>query len=398
MKLNYKAIRKTGGIVRGVIEAKDIMDAARYLRNRNFLPITVAPVNETLLNLPFLYKTKGSDVIFFTRQLSSMLASGLTIMQALSILKDQIQNQAMSDIVREIIVDIEEGGSLSASISRYPKTFSGVYVSIIKASETAGLLDKALERLAENLEKQQRLKNTIKSALLYPIVVVIGMIIVVFIMMVFVIPQLNNLYKGLNVELPLPTKIIIALSSFFVTFWPFIFGFAALLLFMYLRWRRTENGRLIIDNLILKIPIFGKIIKDTIISEFSRTLGLLIGAGTLVVESLNQSSDTTGNIHYKNAILGVSKRVERGITMGDAMGIYTLFPSMLVEMVRIGEKTGKVDESLLRVSEYYEREVDYRVKNLTSLLEPIIIVALGIGVAFLIISIITPIYKLTSAL
>lgn len=398
MKLNYKAVTKTGGIVRGVIEAKDIKEAARYLRSRNFLPISISPISETLLSLPFFYKTKTGDLIFFTRQLSSMLISGLTLMQALNVLKDQIPNQAMSDIVREVIVDVEEGRSLSMAISKYPKTFSGIYVSIIKASESAGLLDKALSRLADNLEKQQRLKSTIKSALMYPIIIVIGMAVVVFIMMVFVIPQLNNLYKGLNVELPLPTKIIIGISSFFVTFWPFIFGFIILLIFLYLRWHRTENGKLVLDNLILKVPIFGKIIKDTIITEFSRTLGLLIGAGTLVVESLNQTSNTTGNIHYKNAIVGVSKRVERGISVGDAMSVYTLFPPMLVEMVRIGEKTGKVDESLLRVSEYYEREVDYRVKNLTTLLEPVIIVALGIGVAFLIISIITPIYKLTSAL
>src|SRR3989344_4101043 len=304
----------------------------------------------------------------------------------------------MTEIVRGVITEVEDGKSFSIAISKYPNAFSSVYISLIKAAETSGLLDKVLLRLSENLEKREKLKGTIKSALMYPIIIIMGMMGIVVLMMVFVIPQLAVLYTSLNIELPLPTKIVVGFSGFLTTFWPLVLGFTLLAAFVYRRWHEAESGQLIIDNAILKLPIFGKLISQTILTEFTRTLGLLIGAGTLVVESLKETSDITGNIHYKNAIVGVSKRVERGITIGDALGSYPLFPPMLTQMVKIGEQTGKLDESLLRVSEYYEREVDQTVKNLTTAMEPIIMVMMGIGVAFLIISVITPIYKLTSSL
>lgn len=399
MKLNYKAATKDGKIIKGIVEAKDIKEAAIYLRGRGFLPINIRSRDEKniLSSLPFLNKVKSSDIVFFTRQLSSMLVAGLTLMQALSILKDQMQNPAMADVVRGIITEVEDGKSFSIAISKYQNIFTPIYISLIKASETSGLLDKVLLRLSETLEKQEKLKSTIKSALMYPIIVIIGMVGVMFIMMIFVIPQLTSLYTSLNIDLPLSTKIVVGISNFTITFWPLMIGGVVLFIFLYKRWHKTESGQLIIDDLMLRLPIFGKLAKLTVLTEFTRTLGLLIGAGTLVVESLKETSDIAGNIHYKNAIIGVSKRVERGITTGDALSAYPLFPPMLTQMVKIGEQTGKLDESLTRVSEYYEREVDQTVKNLTTAMEPIIMVFLGVGVAFIIISVITPIYKLTSA-
>lgn len=399
MKLNYKAVTEDGKIVRGVIEAKDVAGAAIYLRNRGFLPIKISKRDEkgVLKYIPFLNRTKSSDVVFFTRQLSSMLSSGLTIMQALNILKEQIQSPVMAEIVRGIILEIEEGKSFSEAISKYPNVFSPIYISLIKASETSGLLDKIMLRLSENLEKNEKLKSTVKSALMYPVIVLIAMTAVMIIMMFFVMPQLLSLYESLNIELPITTKIVMGISNFIMTFWPFVIGGVVLLGFLFKRWHKTETGQLLVDSIILRLPVFGKLIKQTVLTEFTRTFGLLVGAGTLVVEALRQSSNVAGNIHYKNAIIGVSKRVERGITIGDALSAYPLFPPMVVEMVKIGEQTGKLDESLSRVSEYYEREVDQTVKTLTTAMEPIMMVVLGIGVAFLIISVITPIYKLTSA-
>jgi type IV pilus assembly protein PilC len=286
----------------------------------------------------------------------------------------------------------------STTLQKHPEIFPPIYVALIKSSESSGLLDKVLLRLAENLEKQDKLQKTIRSALMYPFIVIIVMILVVIVMMLFVLPQLTELYKNINITLPLSTKIILAISDFFGKIWYLGIIVIAVCVYLFRRWYRDEVGRKIIDGLVLRVPIFGKLIKNTMLAEFTRTLGLLIGAGTLVVDSLLKSSEVVGNVLYKEAIILVSKRVEKGITMGDAMNATTLFPPMVVEMVKIGEQTGKLDESLLRSSEYFEREVDQLVKNLTTLMEPIIIVFLAVGVGFLIFSIITPIYGLISSI
>ncbi|MDO8620786.1 MAG: type II secretion system F family protein [Candidatus Levybacteria bacterium] len=401
MRLLYQAVTREGKKVRGVINANDTNEATAYLRSKNFIPISISKESKSkfLDALPmFSQKITASDLVIFTRQLSSMLTAGLTLIKSLEILKEQLEKEAMIEIVDNIITDIEEGSTFSSAIAKYPQVFSSIYVSLIKASETSGLLDRSLLRLADNLEKQQKLKGTIRSALMYPIIVIILMVVVVAIMMVFVIPQLSVLYNDLNIPLPLPTQIIVSLSNFVIIFWPVILAAIVLSVFFYKRWHKTENGQLIIDNLLLKLPVFGVLIRKTILVEFSRTLGLMIGTGSLVVESLIKTSDISGNIHYKNAILDVARRVEKGVTVGDAMAAYTLFPPVLVQLVKIGEQTGKLDETLIRASEYFEGEVNETVKALTTALEPFIMVVLGIGVAFLIISVITPIYSLTSSI
>lgn len=389
-----------GKMVQGLIDANDVSTAASYLRTRGMFPISVAPkkIGGVFGVLSFGSKVSSTDVIFFTRQLSSMLASGLTLMQGLNILKAQVQKPELFAMLDTMIRDIEDGKSFSQAIQKYPLIFSPIYISLIKTAESSGLLDKVLLRLADNLEKQQKLGGTIKSALMYPAIVITGMIGIVIIMMIFVIPQLSTLYDNLGVTLPLPTLIIVGLSNFVINFWPVVIGFTVFSIFAYKRWRQSEAGKLIMDSLVLKIPVFGKLNNEVILTEFTRTLGLLVGSGTLVVDAFTQASGVTGNILYKNAIAGVSRRVEKGVTIGDAMQAYSLFPQIVVQMVKIGEETGKLDESLLKVSEYYEREVDQSVKTLTTAMEPIIMVVLGIGVAFLIISIITPIYNLTSAI
>lgn len=400
MKLRYKASTQDGRIVQGIIDAKDENEAAGYLRSKELLPIQIKKQAESFLlrYLPFLNKVGTNDVILFTRQLSSMLTSGLTLMRGLQIYKDQLQNQQMIEIVSGIIADIEEGKSLSSAVAKYPEVFSPIYISLIKAGESSGLLDKVLLRLANNMEKQQKLRSTVKGALLYPAIVVILMILVIFIMMIFVIPQLSALYTNLNVPLPLPTRIVVGASSFIGTFWPLVLVLIFGLIYFFRRWKRTLEGQLILDDFILKLPIFGKLIKQTILSEFSRTFGLLVGTGTLVVESLLETADTTGNIHFKNAIKGVAKQVEKGVSIGDSMSAYPLFPPMLIQLIKVGEQTGKVDETLVKASEYFEDEVNQQVRTLTTALEPFIMIVLGIGVAFLIISVITPIYSLISNL
>jgi len=401
MKLYYKAVTNKGKSIDGLIDAQDSSEAAAYLRSKGLTPIKIIKREKSKLEniLPFIgNKVKASDIVTFTRHLSAMLASGITLLRSLEILKNQVGNSALAEIIDSIIKDIQEGASFSRAIVKYPWVFSPVYVALIEASEGSGLLDKAFLRLADTLEKQQKLKSTVKSALTYPAIVVAMMIIVIFVMMIFVIPQISTLYQSLNVSLPLPTLILIQISNFFVSFWLIPVLFLAIAGFAYRRWYRTVEGRLTIDSIILKIPIFGNLIKKTILAEFSRTLGMLLGSGTLVVEALEKVSNITGNIHYKNAIVDIGKKVEKGVSIGDSMSLYYLFPQNLVELVKIGEQTGKLDETLVKASEYFENEVDSSVKTLSTAMEPIILIVLGVGVAFMVISILTPIYQITSSI
>lgn len=399
MRLRYKAATKEGKLSQGLLDAKDIQEAAVYLRAKGLMPIQIVRIdNQILTQIPFLNKVKTTELVLFTRQMSSMLSSGLTLMKSLEILREQVTNITMQEIITSIINDVQEGKTFSQAIAKHPKLFTTIYISIIKAGEASGLLDKVLARLADNLEKQAKLKSTIRGALMYPVIVIILMLVVMFIMMIFVIPQLTVLYENLNVPLPLPTQILIGLSSFISLFWPVIIGLFVAFGYFLRRWSNTLSGRLIIDDFVLKLPVFGKLIKQTILAEFSRTFGLLVGTGTLVVEALNETAETAGNIHYKNAIIGIGNQVEKGVTVGTAMSSSLLFPPLLIQLTKIGEQTGKLDETLQKASEYFEREVDQMVKTLTTAMEPFIMIVLGVGVAFLIISVITPIYSLMSSI
>ncbi|HVZ58958.1 MAG TPA: type II secretion system F family protein [Patescibacteria group bacterium] len=397
MKLLYRAVNEQGKTVHGLVEAKDASEAAVFLRKQGLFPIAISEFKQkaSLMSL-FKRKSASTDIVFFTRQLSSMLTAGLTLMQALNILKGQIQSPLMIEVVNGLISSIEEGKSFSLAIQKYPQVFSPIYVSLIQAAEGAGLLDKILLRLADNLEKQQKLKSMIRSAMMYPIIVVTLMVAVMAVMMIFVIPQLTALYNNLDVPLPLPTRIVIGISKFMGTFWPVIIVGVFGGLSYFRKWKKTPRGQKIVDAIVLKSPIFGKLTSQSIMVEFSRTFGLLVGTGSLVVESLNQSSDVVGNVYYRQAIREVGKKVEKGISIGDAMLADPLFPSIIVEMVKIGEQTGKLDESLMKVSEYFEREVEQTIKTLTTAMEPFIMIILAVGVGFLILSIITPIYNLIS--
>lgn len=399
MRLRYKAATKDGKVTTGLLEAKDITSAASYLRSKELLPISITEVENKLTSyIPFLNRVKTQDLIIFTRQMSSMLSSGLTLLRALEILKDQIESPSMSEVVNSLINDVSEGRTFAQAMEKHPKVFSPIYVSIIQAGESSGLLDKVLLRLADNLEKEAKLKATIRSALMYPVIVIVLMIVVMIVMMVFVIPQLTVLYTNLNIELPLPTQILLAVSQGFTVLWPVILIGVGLGIVGYKKWVATMGGRLVVDNLVLKAPIFGELIRKTILAEFSRTFGLLVGTGTLVVEALNETANIAGNVHYKNAILAIGNQVEKGVSVGQSMSYSPLFPQILVQLVKIGEQTGKMDENLQKASEYFEREVDQTVKTLTTAMEPFIMVVLGIGVAFLIISVITPIYSLISSI
>lgn len=399
MKLFYIAVTTDGKKVRGFIEANDTGKAAVYLREHNMHPIRIEQQQtmDMAAVSQFFNKVSNKDLIFFTKQISSMLSSGLTLSQALVILKNQTKKKTLITIIDNIIMNIEEGKSLSQSLSFYPGTFSPIYLSLVKAGETTGLLDKVMARLADNLEKSDKLKSQIRSALLYPVIVITLMFFVTIIMMIFVIPQLSTLYESLNITLPFATQIIVIASDLVVNYLFYVVLVFAFFVYYFIKWKNSEKGKTAVDKFILKVPIFNKLISQSVMVEFARTFGLLVGTGAVVIESLEKSAEVTGNMVYRKAVLQVAERVEQGIAVGDAMSLSEVFPPILVEMVRIGEQTGKMDQSLINVSEYFEREVEQSVKNLTTALEPIIMVILALGVGFLLVAIITPIYKLISS-
>lgn len=400
MKFYYRAVTQDGKVIRGLVEARDKKEVGFYLRGQKMTPIVISEEAKFSASrfLNFLRQPSGNDVVFFTRQISSMLTSGFTLMQALVVMKNQIKNPAMEDVLVGIIAKVQDGGSFSSALEKYPRLFSPIYISLMRAAESSGLLDKVLLRLSENLEKQAKLRSAIKGALVYPAIVIFLMFVVVMIMMVFAIPQLSEFYKSMGVNLPLSTQLIVNVSNFMVNFWWLIILGSFLAVYLFRRWYRQEVGRHVVDLFVLKIPLVGKLVSESLMVEFSRTLGLLVGTGSLVVDSLLKSADVVDNVVYRREIVLVAKRVEKGISIGDAMEAGSVFPSILVQMVKIGEQTGKIDDSLIRVAEYFEREVEQTMKAITTAIEPILMVILGLGVGFLIFAVITPIYRVISSI
>lgn len=400
MKLYYIAVGSNGKRVKGLIEAADASRAAAYLREHSLFPIRIEERNPQIVALTkaFSLKMSNKDLVFFTRQISSMLSSGLTLTQSLSILKNQTHKAAVINVVDGIISAIEEGKNFSAALAQFSIVFSPVYIALVRAGESSGVLDKVMNRLADNLEKQYNLKAKIRGALIYPAILFVLMIVVVIVMVTFVIPQLNNLYQSLNIPLPFITQFMVSVSNLIINYFLFFISVFIIGFFYFNKWRKTGKGKYYFDSFLLRIPVFGKLIYESTMSEFARTFGMLAGTGALIIDSLKKSADAVNNKVYQNAIIEVADSVEQGVSIGDAMAAHIIFPSILIEMVKVGEQTGKLDDSLTRVADYYEREVEQSVKTLTTAMEPIILIALAIGVVFIVLSVIVPIYRLITSI
>ncbi len=399
-QFNYKAKSRDGASREGIVEGVDQKQASKILRERGLIVLAIKATDEGF-SLERIFgkfqKVAESDITNFTRQLSTMITAGLPLTEAITILKAQTKSKQFTIVQEALLRDIEGGGSFADSLAKHPKTFTKIYISLVRAGEASGLLDTILDRLAENLEKDREFKAKTKGALIYPVIVIIAITVVMFIMMIFVIPRLTGMYKDMGVELPAPTRILIATSNFFVEFWWLMILSMAGAFFFYKRYSATDIGAKQIDELTYRIPIFGRIKRESALTEFSRTLGLLIGAGIPIIEALNIVSESVGNRVYYDAIKQAAKDVEHGNPLSVPISKNDNFPPILSQMIKVGEETGKLDEVLLKISKYFESEVENLIKNLTTALEPFILILLGVGVAFLVLSIILPIYKLTSS-
>lgn len=398
---NYQARDLQGIDHKGTIETSDPFRAARILSKKG-LVVTSIKENKQSEGLKvfdkFFNRVSFTDLVVATRQLATMIESGLVLSEALDILEEQQSSPVFKKVLGEVSRDVKSGLDLASSLKKHPDVFPPLYSNLVKAGEQAGNLDVVLVQMASNLEKDREFRSKVRGALIYPAMIMLMMVVVVGIMMFFVIPRLTGLYSQSNIELPLPTKILIGTSNFFITFWWAILIFMVITPILFQKWVATPSGKLAFDRILLKTPLVGKIIKGTTLTNFTRTFGLLTTAGVPILESLSIIRDVIGNAVYKNALEQTYAGVERGLTFSAQLEAVGVFPKIIPQMFRVGEETGKVDKVAFKMADYFESEVDNLVKNLSVIIEPVILMVLGIGVGFLVLSIILPIYKLTTSI
>lgn len=398
MEFLYKAKDIQGTDHTGSIESSDLHTATAILRKKGLIVISLKskePAANKFLS-KFLNRVSFTDLVIVTRQLATMISSGLSLSDAIDILEEQQTNKTLKKSLEEISQDIKGGLSLAHALGKHPNVFPHLYVNLIKSGEASGKLDKVLLQMADGLEKDREFQSRVKGAMIYPAVVLSMMVVVVIIMMIFVIPKLISLYSQSTIELPLPTRILITTSNLFVNFWWLGLIIIVITIVAINRWNKTPEGNLFIGRLILKTPLVGKIITSVTLTNFSRTFGLLTSAGIPLLESIGIVSDLTDNPVFKKALKESYAGVEKGLAFSSLLPS-NVFPKIVGQMIKVGEETGKVDEIFFKLAEYFESESDHMVKNLTVAIEPIVLIILGIGVGFLVISIILPIYKLTTS-
>ncbi|MFZ1721324.1 MAG: type II secretion system F family protein [Microgenomates group bacterium] len=394
----YTAKNKFSETVKGKVEAQTIDQAASLLTSRELLVITLSPLVEDSFQFfkAKFFGIKIDDIVNFTRQLSTMITAGLPLSSALAILVQQGKPE-MTKMVSGLLEEVEGGSSFAKALDKQKIYFSRIYIQLVFAGEAGGVLDNILERLAENMEKQKEFRAKTKGALIYPVIVIVAMLVVGAIMMIFVIPKLTEMYRDFGADLPLATRALIAISDFMVRAWWFVLLVIVGGIIGFRRWYKTKPGQLAIDKFIMKIPVFGILTQKVILTEFTRTLSLLLGAGISLLQALQIVTDGVDNIIYREALQKATDQVEKGVSLSQALSHYDdIFPPILHQMIKVGEETGKLDSVLKKLSEYFESETEHAVKNMTTAIEPIIMVVLGIGVGAMVIAIIMPIYNLTS--
>lgn len=400
MIFTYTAKDTSGKTKAGFVEAATTDQAAEILRNRNLVPTEIREKKVSSLSL-LLKQLRGisdEEKTIFTRQLAIMVNAGLPLARALEILTVQARNPRFREILSSSLRDVQAGASLSSSLEKQAGVFSPVFLSLVRAGEASGALDKILLRLADNQEKRREFISSTRGALIYPAIVVVGMVAVFVMMMTFVIPKLTAMYKDLGANLPLPTKILMGISDLFTNFWWLLLLLTVATAFGAWRFAQTSTGRYLWARTLLRLPIVGQISSQSQLAEMTRTLGLLVGSGIPILTGLDIAKGALGNVLYREALERATVSVEKGSPLSTVLKNDPLFPSSLGQMVEVGEETGKVDEVLFKTSHFFESEVDQAVKNMTTALEPLIMVLLGIMVGFLILAVILPIYSLTSQL
>jgi type IV pilus assembly protein PilC len=338
---------------------------------------------------------KQKDIAIFTRQLATMMKAGVPLLQSFDIVARGSTNARMTKLLNDIRSDVETGTSLSSAFRKHPLHFDALYCNLVEAGETGGILEALLDRLAIYQEKTMAIKSKIKSALMYPTAVIVTAFVVLTVIMIFVIPAFEDVFKSFGGELPLPTQMVIAMSKFFVKWWWLIFGLLGFGgYFFFESWKRSEKMQMTMDRILLKVPIFGDLINKSVIARWTRTLSTMFAAGVPLVEALDSVGGASGNAVYAQATEKIQKDVSTGAALTTSMTTTGVFPTMVLQMAAIGEESGSLDHMLAKAAEFYEDEVDEMVKGLSSLMEPFIIVILGVLIGGIVVSMYLPIFKL----
>jgi len=397
---NYRAINNKGESVKGVISAESVKIASDRLRKDG---IYLSSINEatgtsrSLIGLPWS-GVSNSELAVTTRQFSTLISSGLPLETSLLALYEQAGDQKLKEILSQVRTRVSEGSSLHSALAQHKNVFSDLYVSMVRAGEASGTLDVVLDRLADFLEKQQELTSKIRGAMVYPaIMFVVGLGVLIF-MMTFVIPKVANIFEASNKALPLITVILIGVSDFLRENFALLLVFLAVLFFFVRRYIKTPSGKKNYDRFSLKIPVFGKMSSKVIISRFTRTLATLLSSGIPLLDSIGVSESVLGNSLYIESIKDVRVKVAEGATFGGCLGQTGIFPPLVVRMVSVGEDAGKVEVMLSKVADMYDTEVDGMLSTLTSLLEPLMILIMGVVMGFIVFAILLPVLNLTSVI
>jgi type IV pilus assembly protein PilC len=391
---SWKGKNRIGEMQEGVIVA-ETRDAAAAMLRRNGIQV-IGVKNQAAASTKSLGKIKPKDLAIFTRQFSVMIDAGLPLVQCLEILGAQQADKGFRKIIDAVRRDVEQGATLQAALSKHPKGFNDLYVNMVGAGEAGGILDVILQRLSQYIEKAVKLTAKVKSAMTYPITVIVIAISVVVIIMVKVIPVFSQMYEGLGSRLPTPTLMCMALSGVIINYWYWVIGAIAIIWMGTQQYYKTNSGKLQIDTLILKIPVLGDMLLKVGTARFCRTLGTLTSSGVPILEGMEITARTAGNQVLHNAIISAKTAVEQGRNISTPLAETKVFPPMVVQMVGVGEATGALDAMLSKVADFYEDEVDNAVAALTSLMEPIMIAILGVIIGFIVVAMYLPIFNLAN--
>ncbi len=383
-----------GEILHGELSASSKEEVQTHLRRQRIMPTDISVKPKPLFS-SFGGRVKDKDLVIFTRQFATMIVAGLPLVQALDILSKQTENATFAKNITDIKSDVEGGSTFADALRKFPRVFSDLYANMVAAGESGGILDTILVRLATYIEKSQKLKRKVKGAMVYPSVVICVAIMVIVIIMVFVVPTFGKMFTQLGGTLPMPTQLIINISNFLAGIGGLIIlaGVIGFIIFI-IQFRRTETGKIFTDRILLRMPIFGILFKKVAVAKFTRTLGTLISSGVPILEGLNITAKTAGNKIIEKAVLDVRRGVSEGKTIAEPLAHSKVFPPMVTQMIAVGESTGALDSMLSKIADFYDDEVDNAVANLTSMIEPLLMIFLGGTVGFIVVAMYLPIFKL----
>jgi type IV pilus assembly protein PilC len=391
---------RKGRALKGQLDAADERIARIQLRRRNIEVTKLKPKAKDLFeNVTFLQpKVKAKDVVVFTRQFSTMIDAGLPLVQGLTMLAEQNQNRTFKRILNEVTKDVEGGSTLADALNKHPRVFDSLFVNLVAAGEVGGILDTILQRLAAYIEKAEKLKSQIKGALTYPAVVVSIAIIVIAVIMIFVIPVFQDMFSSFGKALPGPTQLVVNMSDFTKSNIHYMILAVILFVFVFRRYRRTSGGRRNVDSILLRLPVLGELVRKVAVARFTRTLGTMIKSGVPILDALEITARTAGNVIVEEVVMDARASIAEGQTIAEPLSESIIFPGMVTQMISVGESTGALDAMLEKIADFYDDEVDATVAAMTSMLEPLLMLFLGGSIGGLVIAMYLPIFQMAAAM